>query len=355
MKGRLIAIDRAPDGRTGAALMVDGKLEDLLLDAPDGAPGPEEIVWAVVDRLLPRASGAFLRLDRGTMGYLREAKGLREGAEVLVQVSGQPEGGKAHPVTRRILYRGRFAIHTPDAPGINVSRQIRDAEERARLVALAEAIVREAAHAGDAETAGYWEDPGLILRSAAEGVGRDAAAADIRAVMAARREAEAACGAAGPSTVRAATAAADFALREWEGAVRDEPGAFETLGIWDEIDRLRAPGVALASGGSMTIEPCAALVAVDVNTGGDFSPAAGTKANTEAARELPRQLRLRGLGGQVVVDFAPMPRKDRRRLEDVLKAALKRDPIETVAHGWTVMGLFELQRKRERRPLSELV
>jgi Rne/Rng family ribonuclease len=96
-------------------------------------------------------------------------------------------------------------------------------------------------------------------------------------------------------------------------------------------------------------------VAVDVNTGADTSPAAGLKANIAAARDLPRQLRLRGLGGQVVVDFAPMPKKDRGTLEQVLRAAFRAEGGETVLAGWTPLGLYELQRRRDRLPLSALL
>jgi Rne/Rng family ribonuclease len=105
----------------------------------------------------------------------------------------------------------------------------------------------------------------------------------------------------------------------------------------------------------MVIEPTRALIAVDVNTGGDTSPAAGLKANLAAARALPRAMRLSGLGGQVVVDFAPMPKNDRRRLEDALKAAFRKDGAETALAGWTPLGNFELQRKRDRVPLSEVM
>jgi Rne/Rng family ribonuclease len=110
--------------------------------------------------------------------------------------------------------------------------------------------------------------------------------------------------------------------------------------------------VALAAG-SMTIEPTRALVAVDVNTGADVSPAAGLKANLAAARELPRQLRLRGLGGQVVVDFAPLAIPDRPKVETALAAALRHDGIDTAIVGWTPLGHLELQRKRARRPLGD--
>ncbi len=71
------------------------------------------------------------------------------------------------------------------------------------------------------------------------------------------------------------------------------------------------------------------------------------------ARDLPRILRLRGLAGQIVIDFAPMPKKDRRQLEQVLKAAFRTDPVDTILSGWTNLGNFELQRKRERLPLTK--
>jgi Rne/Rng family ribonuclease len=104
----------------------------------------------------------------------------------------------------------------------------------------------------------------------------------------------------------------------------------------------------------MAVEPTRAMVTVDVNTGGEFSAGAAVTANVEAARELPRQLRLRGLGGQIAVDFAPLKKPDRRRVEETLKSACRRDPVETTLAGWTPLGHFELQRKRERRPLTEL-
>ena len=105
----------------------------------------------------------------------------------------------------------------------------------------------------------------------------------------------------------------------------------------------------------MEVEPTRALVAVDVNTGADASPAAGLKVNIAAARALPRALRLRGLGGQVVVDFAPMPKKDRAVLDQVLRAAFKGEASETSLSGWTNLGLYELVRKRDRLPLAELI
>ena len=96
-------------------------------------------------------------------------------------------------------------------------------------------------------------------------------------------------------------------------------------------------------------------MAVDVNTGGDTSPAAGLKANLAAAKDLPRQLRLRGLGGQITLDLAPMGKKDRRQFETTLRAAFRHDATETALAGWTPLGHYELQRKRDRVPLSEVL
>jgi Rne/Rng family ribonuclease len=143
------------------------------------------------------------------------------------------------------------------------------------------------------------------------------------------------------------------AAREWAepGTDTDECGAaLADAGIWEEIDALRQPQVALGAG-FISIEPTKALVAVDVNTGADLSPAAALKANLAAARELPRQLRLRGLGGQVVIDFAPLAKPDRARVEQTLTAALRGDGIDTTIAGWTPLGHLELLRRRTRRPL----
>ena len=113
--------------------------------------------------------------------------------------------------------------------------------------------------------------------------------------------------------------------------------------------------VRLPGGASAMIEPTRALVAIDVNTGSDSSPAASLKANIALARDLPRQLRLRGLGGQVVIDFAPVPKRDRATLDQVLRAAFKGEASETTLIGWTAMGLFEISRKRDRAPLAQLL
>jgi len=338
MKGRMIVLDHL-GRREAAALLVDGKLDDLLID-DDSAPRPGTIYRAVADRGMKGQGGMILKIPGGT-AWLRNASGLKAGEVLLVQVTGVGEGGKAVPVTDRVLFKSRYAIVTPGAPGINVSRQIRDEEERGRLLAIAEDEMEEGPH-------------GLILRSAAEGAPEDEIAEDISAMrdLAAKVTADA----EGPPELLAEGDGPHLlAWREWSApTVVTKPGSFEREGVLDQIDALRRAEVALGEG-FMSVEATRALVAVDVNTGGDTTPAAALKANLAAARVLPRQLRLRGLGGQIVVDFASMSKGHRKQLEQSLRDSFRSDPIETSLVGWTAMGLYELSRKRERAPLAHLL
>jgi len=344
MIGRVLVLDEIA-GRQAAALMVDGRLEELAVDPLDDKPLPGAIYRAVADRPVKGQGGIFVKLPAGS-GFLRQISGVAPGQRLLVQVSGPAEAGKALPVTTRLLFKSRFAIITPDAPGLNISRRIKDEELRAQLAALAEAGMAGASPA-----------LGLILRSGCAEAEDDAIAEDIAAM---RDLAEAVLAdISGPAELLVEGAGAhELAFRDWLDPAVDEadtdPGSFDRHGIHEMIESLLSPRIALDGGAHMMLEPTRALVAVDVNTGPDTSPAASLKANIAAARELPRHLRLRGLGGQVVVDFAPMPKRDRHILDQVLKAAFKAEG-ETNLAGWTVLGLFEMTRKRDRLPLSVLL
>jgi len=336
MKGRQIILDHIGD-REAAALMVDGRLDDLLIDSD--APRPGAIYRAIARRPMKGQGGLFLDTPDGT-AYLRQIKGIAPGQALLVQVTGYAEPGKAIPVTQKLLFKSRYAIVTPEAPGVNLSRRIRDEEERIRILAAAATEAAEAsAH-------------GIILRSACAGADADEIAEDVDAMLAladavladADGAAEKLTEGDGPHVL---------AWRDWAepAQVETEPGGFARCGVLDAIEALNSPRAPLPGGGALFIEPTRALVAVDVNTGPDTSLAAGLKANIATARELPRQLRLRGLGGQIVLDLAPMPKKDRRGVEAALRAAFRADAEETTLAGWTPLGHYELQRKRGRPPL----
>ncbi|MBO9434524.1 ribonuclease E/G [Ruegeria sp. R13_0] len=339
MKGRTIVLDHI-EGREAAALMVDGKLDDFLI-AGD-APPPGTIYRARADRPVKGQGGMFLTTPDGP-AFLRQVKGLAPGALLLVQVTGFAEPGKAIPVTDRVLFKSRYAIVTPEAPGLNISRSIKDEDERDRLLEIAHEVMADSAY-------------GLILRSCCVGADADDIAEDIGAML---TQAEQVLNDPGtePETLAEGDGPHILAWRDWTDPVDvvTEAGGFEHHGVLDALDIARGSAEPLPGGGHLYIEPTRALVAVDVNTGADTSLAAGTKANFACAKTLPRALRVRGLGGQITIDMAPMPKKDRRGLEQALRAAFKADGIETTLAGWTPLGHFELQRKRGRIPLSEVL
>ncbi|WP_299674344.1 ribonuclease E/G [uncultured Roseobacter sp.] len=339
MRGRSIILDHI-QGREAAALMVDGQMDDLLIDAD--APRPGTVYRAIADRPVKGQGGMFLKTPDGP-AFLRQVKGLSPGQPLLVQVTGYAEPGKALPVTQKLLFKSRYAIVTPGAPGFNISRSIKDEARRDQLLEIAHDTMEDGAL-------------GLILRSScAEAEGADIAD-DIaqmvelatRVLGDAGRDMEALAEGDGPHLL---------AWRDWvaPAEIVSEEGGFETRGILDAIDRARQAQVGLEGGASLYVEPTRALVAVDVNTGRDVSLAAGIKANMACAKALPRELRVRGLGGQIVLDLAPMPKKDRRSFETALRQAFRADDIETALVGWTPLGHFELQRKRARTPLTEVL
>lgn len=345
MKGRVVVLGRH-NGDEAAALMQDGQLVDLIVDPGALAPlAPGAICRGVVERLMKGQGGVFVRLPEGQTGYLRDRSGLREGQPLLVQVSGVADEGKAVPLSSRLLFRGRHALVTPGAPGVNVSRRIRDSETRAALETLGQSCLGERSH-------------GLILRSIAAVADEDEIAAELADLieLADRITVEA----DGPAELLLdAPGAWEQAWMDWADPAPDviEEGddSFDRCGVSEALDLLLDDAISLPHGAGAYIEPTRALVAVDVNTGRDTSPAAALKANIALARELPRQLRLRGLGGQVVIDFAPMPKRDRATLDQVLRAVFKGEGTETTLVGWTTMGLYEINRKRDRIALARLM
>ena len=345
MKGRHIILGQLL-GREAAALLVDGQLTDLIADPGELASlRPGAICRGVTERLMKGQGGVFVRLPDGQRGYLRDRNGVSEGQPMLVQVSGVADEGKAIPLSHRLLFRGRHVLVTPGAPGINVSRRIRDPQTREALEAMGAAALGT-------------RDYGLIMRSAAEHADPEDIVAELTPLV---ELADQICSETqgAPELLLDAAESWEQAWTEWADPAPDQidegEDSFEIHGILDQLDALSHPRLDLPGGGHAYIEQTRALIAVDVNTGSDTSPAAALKANLAVARDLPRQLRLRGMGGQVIVDFAPMPKRDRAPLEQTLRACFRNEGSETTLIGWTAMGLFELSRKRDRVPLARLL
>lgn len=345
MKGTVVALGEIK-GQRAAARIKDGQLDDFLIDASEGtAPAPGAIFRAKGGRSLKGMGGALLDLPNGEKAYLRGNKGLKPGAPMLVQVTHIAEDGKAVPVTTRLLFKSKYAIITPHGPGLNISRAIDDEDEQIRLHGIAMDGMD-----------GALEDMGLILRTSCAGATDDAIEDDLAAM---RGLAEAVLGDAegAPELLVDGPDAWETAWRDWETPeiFDDGPDAFENHNVHEMVDQLLNAHVPLKGGASAYIEPTRALVAIDVNTGGDFSTAAGLRANVALARDLPRLLRTRGLAGQITLDLAPMAKKDRRGFEGALKSAFKAEGNDTVLAGFTPLGHFEIQKKHTRVPVAEVL
>jgi ribonuclease G len=389
------------------AVVEDGRLEALsreqtLGDDDEATAGRSlvgDIVLGRVAKVVPAVQAAFVEIGHERAGFLgaREARCLasdaqgdhepaigqlvREGDAVLVQIVKDPIGEKGARLSASVTIPGRLCVLAPYQPGIAMSRRIEDEAERARLQALGEALIG----AGDEQLA---PGAGYIFRTAAVGAGleelrEDAVhlAKDWRATLDARKQAKppallhrdldpiarALRDLVRDTTARiliddaevvdAARAFCRRAMPEAEAriALFDGPGAlFDDLEA--DIDGLMQRRVPLACGGWITVEGTEALTAVDVNSGG-FTHASGLEdasltVNLEAARKLGRQIRLRGIGGLIVVDFMHMKEEAHvGRVLDALTESLSRDGAPVSVSRPSPLGLVEITRKRVREPL----
>jgi len=345
-KGRIVVLDEV-NGKPAAALLVNGQIHDLLIEADNNLPKPEAIYRGRTTLPMKGQNGIILDIGNGQKAFLRNAKGIPQGTQMTVQVATHAEIGKATPVVNKLIFKSRYCIVTPDAPGLNIARSIKDDEERDRLLEIVHEVLTNRS-----------TEYGLIIRSSAMDIDADAISDDIKAMYDLTDNVMSQTS-GDPALIMPAPTAEMKAWRDWVNPDPDEVikeiNSFETMGIWDHIEKLKHSKSKLPNGASMIIEPTSAFIAVDVNTGNDFSLSAGLKANLAVAKELPNQLSLRGLGGQIIIDFAPSPKKDRKLIETALNSSFRKGKIDTVVVGWTTLGNFELQRKRERIPLSELL
>ena len=345
-KGRIVVLDEV-NSKPAAALLVNGQIHDLLIEADNNLPKPEAIYRGRTTLPMKGQNGIILDIGNGQKAFLRNAKGIPQGTQMTVQVATHAEIGKATPVVNKLIFKSRYCIVTPDAPGLNIARSIKDDEERDRLLEIVHEVSTNRSN-----------EYGLIIRSSAMDIDADAISDDINAMYDLADNVMSQTS-GDPALIMPAPTAEMKAWRDWVNPDPDEVikeiNSFETMGIWDHIEKLKHSKSKLPNGASMIIEPTSAFVAVDVNTGNDFSLSAGLKANLAVAKELPNQLSLRGLGGQIIIDFAPSPKKDRKLIETALNSSFRKGKIDTVVVGWTTLGNFELQRKRERIPLSELL
>lgn len=355
MKGRLAAFDVTPHLRR-AALLIDGRLEAVEIDRlEDTTPQVEAIYSCKITDTMPGINAAFADMGAGLSGFFPRADGLSPGQIVTAQVRREAEGDKLPRLSVDLQFAGRHLIHTPDAPGVNASKKI-DEAERARLKAIIDPIAQGA---------------GFVIRTSAKGIPADDLVFEAKHLLS-RAESLVRTGGTGlklsppnafmrllrtPLSEGAslhATNDASQMLAE-HNHQRTDPTLFDDLDIESQLDAALTPHTPLREGW-IAIEPTAALIAIDVNTGEARGGDAALRVNLDAACAIPRALALRKLGGTVMIDFAGGPTgQARKRLERALMAESRPRLDDPRLLGWGPAGLLEFRCARPGRPLAALL
>ncbi|MEE4362003.1 MAG: Rne/Rng family ribonuclease [Pseudomonadales bacterium] len=391
---------------TRVALLESASLQELHLQRASGPGVTGNLYLGRVARVLPGMQAAFVDIGLERPGFLhvKDVRGshwpqleaaresgddvpgiervLREGDAILVQVAKDPLAGKGARLTTHVALPSRHLVLMPFSNHVGVSQRIEDEAERERLRECVEALRCETGE----------PTRGFIVRTVAEGADEDALRADMRVLdriwtrvcqqQQAARSAPALIYEELPVQVRVLR---DFvgpevtaihidcvstharalryveqfvpALRDRVRLYEDAVPLFDRHGVEEELARALDRRVPLKSGGHLVIDQTEAMTTVDVNTGsyvGERSHEETVfRTNIEAASVIPRQLRLRNLGGIVVVDFIDME-ADGHRAEVLraLEAACAADPARIRISDLSGLGLVELSRKRTRESLA---
>jgi ribonuclease G len=380
---------------TRVAVMSAGVVQELLIERSSGRGLVGNIYMGRVARVLPGMQSAFIDVGLERAAFLHVAdiwenrepgkpieKILAEGQPILVQVVKDPIGSKGARLSTQISIAGRLLVYLPHDPHIGISQKIEDENGRAQLRdRLKELLPPE-------------EKGGFIVRTLAE----DAAEADLAADLAYLRQIwtairERSLGATPPQLIHEDLWLAQRVLRDIVSAetarvlvdsrenhqklaafaqgympriagrlehYTGERPLFDLYNIEDEIEKALSRRVDLKSGGYLIIDQTEAMTTIDVNTGGfvgsrNFDDTI-FKTNLEAAQAIARQLRLRNLGGIIVLDFIDMQSEQHRAavLEE-FKRALARDRTRITVNGFTALGLVEMTRKRTRESLAHVL
>lgn len=302
---------------------------------------------------------------------------LSENQQLTVQVSKDPISSKGPRLTSFVSLAGRYLVYLPNFDHVGIAHRIEDTEERERLLEIGNALKPEKG--------------GLIIRTVAEGHHRHELEQDMNFLLRLWNDIENRLHHAAPASL--VHKELNLYLRVMRDFVDDDvekihvdsrdayermmsfakrfmpemaehlyyyPGErpiFDVYGVEEEINRALKRRVELKSGGHIVIDQTEALIAIDVNSGSFTSSRTmeetSFKTNLEAVHEIVHQLRLRNLGGIIVVDFIDMQEEEnKRRLLEVLEEALTRDHAKTHVVHLSELGLVEMTRKRTRESLE---
>ncbi|WP_127588004.1 Rne/Rng family ribonuclease [Paenibacillus koleovorans] len=386
------------DGETQVAVLEDGLLAEYYNERPVKGQLVGNVYKGKVVNVLPGMQAAFVHigLEKNAFIYIDDVlpahldqvprvkppitELLKEGQELIVQIAKESLGTKGARVTTHFSLPGRWIVYMPYADYVGVSRKIDNEAERTRLKDIAERIRRPG--------------EGLIIRTVAEGENADALERDLNMLRSEwTRVLERAERAKVPELLfrepgvlerlvrdsfteqvdelviddRDKAAEVGRLTREMglklEGRIRvqrDESGKalHHVIGVHQQLETALQRKVWLKSGGYLIIDRTEALTVIDVNTGkytGNSSLEDTVfTTNMEAAEQIGRLLRLRDIGGIIIVDFIDMAsERSRTAIAEHLSEIMKRDRTKSLVVGWTRLGLLELTRKKVRESLDE--
>jgi len=369
-----------------AALLENKKVTDFFIQRGDVLLG--DVYLASVDNILPSIDAAFVNVGTDKMGFLHAEDVMGKGSlkdklspkqKLVVQVVKEPTGHKGPRVTTEISLPGRFLVLMPYEPGISVSKKIENSKERARLKAIVNlikpvgvgVIIRTEAE-GQSE-ADIQEDLEILLEkwnniiTSSESL--DAPSLIYRDQDLLYKVIREAC----TEDVSEIVVDTPFALNRVQNILQNwhiNKGVKVTLykgseplliamDIHKEIKAALNVKVNMPSGGYLFIQQTEALTVIDVNSGKFISSATQDetilKTNIEAVHEIARQLRLRNIGGMVIIDFIDMTsRADKLAMLEELEIALEADKAKPQVGQLSDLGLVELTRHRQGQSLAEI-
>ena len=363
-------------------LVNNGILQEFMVERAMSAHLVGSIFLGRVSNIVRGIQAAFIDigLDQNAFLYLGDSQDLTEGASVMIQITKDPRGTKGPTASREITFPGHYAVLFPFSDNIGISRKITGEEERTRLRSLAEKL----------------RPPGmgLVLRTEAEGVSADVLETDINNllaewnVVAARAKRAKAPAFLHRELNLSVRMVRDYYTRDVKEIVVDNPEAFQRIqallsemkdvedtklklwdsgedvfsgfGLGDTLASLADRRVELPSGGYLVIDHTEAMTVIDVNSG-SYSGKNNLEEtimeiNRQAAREIAHQLRLRDIGGIIVVDFIDMhSEENRQEVLAVLEDSFAGDKMRPRIQDITVLNLVEITRKKSRQNLEAVL
>lgn len=377
-----IIISAVNPEETRMGIVENGRLMEYVVERNNSAQLVGSIFLGRVCNVVRGIQAAFIDigLDKNAFLYLGDKTGITEGQRVLVEITKDARGSKGPTATLDISLAGRYVALLPEANYTGISRKITDSAERSRLKKIADEVTNGTA--------------GAVMRTNAAGMPEEVLRADLQQLMADWQIIQARAKLArSPQVLHRELDISVRIVRDYlnvciDEVVVDSPAVYGRLQelmqniaesrscklllhdkqtdifsyyrLSDDIASISDRRIDLPSGGYLVIDYTEAMTVIDVNSG-HFSGRENLaetvmQINREAADEIARQLRLRDIGGIIVVDFIDMDKKEyREEIMERLQQALRADKMKPCVQDMTVLNLVEITRKKARQNLSAVL